>query len=52
MCIKILSQGSYLWNKLKGPSVASKKQIAGDLTTQYWKKIILRPSVLYLLFSA
>lgn len=37
MCIKTLSQGSYLWNKWKGSGVANKKQIADDFTTQYWK---------------
>lgn len=47
MCIKILSQGSYLWYKSKGPSVANKKQISGDLTTQYWKNLFWDP-VLFL----
>lgn len=47
-----MRQGSYLWNMWKGPGVANKKQIAGDLTTQYWKKKVLAPSTLYLLFSA
>lgn len=42
-----ISEGSYLWYKSKGPSVANKKQISGDLTTQYWKNLFWDP-VLFL----